>query len=60
MPPGNVMGADKYKPLQKIVFSRQRETKGQGKDSLARCNPSTTADVTEEQSVAHPLPADKG
>ena len=43
------MGADKYKPLQKIVFSRQRETKGQGKDSLARCNPSTTADVTENR-----------
>ena len=54
------MGADKYKLLQKIVFSRQRETKSQGKDSLARCNPSTTANVTEKQSVAHPLPADKG
>lgn len=53
MPPGNVMGADKYKLLQKIVFSRQRETKSQGKDSLARCNPSTTADVTDKVWPTH-------
>lgn len=50
------MGADKYKPVQKPVFSRKKKTKGQRKDSLARCNTSTTTNVTEATSVAPPTP----